>query len=410
MRLAFIDQVFTWPPLGGAPLDVYNTMQGLQDLGHEVHLFYGTQKENWVVDPVDESSLPFSATAVPYLQEDLEPAIIGEKYREAVDQWKPDIVFQCFGFFMKPTLTKALAHYPQIARYYAYEPFCPSNYRLFRRDKSCPKNYLRTPNACRRCTLLGMRANLLSGHTADYVLEYENVQGWSQHYYDELISSLKQYKSIIVYNNFTKELLKGVTDRVHVIGGGVHLKDFPYHPLGTKAEQEKTIIFLPGRAEDQTKGLGSLLKAGEILYKKRQDFEIWVTIGASEITYPWYKTLGWKNFSEIMALYQQSDICVVPSIWEEPFGLVAVEAMATGRPCIVADVGGLQEIVVPEETGYIYKRDNEKELAQHLETLLNDEELRQKMGDAGRKRVEDNYEWNKLIERHYPPILEEALS
>ena len=40
MRLAFIDLVFSWPPLGGAPADLYYTMEGLRKLGHEPHLFF----------------------------------------------------------------------------------------------------------------------------------------------------------------------------------------------------------------------------------------------------------------------------------------------------------------------------------------------------------------------------------
>ena len=54
--------------------------------------------------------------------------------------------------------------------------------------------------------------------------------------------------------------------------------------------------------------------------------------------------VGWTGDDELHSLYRIADLCLVPSIYE-PFGLVALEAMASGCPCIVADTGGLREVV-----------------------------------------------------------------
>src|SRR3954451_2166353 len=54
--------------------------------------------------------------------------------------------------------------------------------------------------------------------------------------------------------------------------------------------------------------------------------------------------VGWIDDAMLHSLYAMSDLCVVPSLYE-PFGLVALEAMASGCPCIVADTGGLREVV-----------------------------------------------------------------
>lgn len=409
MRLAFVDLVFSWPPLGGAPLDLYYTISGLQALGHEVQLFYGAETDNWRLLPVQEDRLPFPATRLPFTSAETTPETMGARFREAVDAWKPDVVFQCFGFFMKPYVSLALSHYPQVARYYAYEPFCPRDYRLFWKDKTCPKNYLTTPNTCRRCTASAFKKSLMMGLIAGYPLEYERTQAWSPQYHADMIAALKSYKAVIVYNHFTKRLLESVTSRVHVIGGGVHFEDFDYAPLAEKAPGTPLVIFMSGRADDPTKGLKTLLDAGKLLWRERQDFEIWATLPDNPYDYQWFKALGWHDFKQIMRFYQSADICVTPSTWEEPFGLVAVEAMATGRPCVVSDVGGLQEIVVPGETGYIFNRGNPKDLANHLRMLLDDAGLRRQMGDAGRRRVEDVYDWKQVIQRHYPPLLEEVL-
>ncbi|MFA7693040.1 MAG: glycosyltransferase family 4 protein [Candidatus Hydrogenedentes bacterium] len=409
MRLAFIDLVFSWPPLGGAPLDLYYTMTGLQELGHEVHLFYAEEKDNWFLEAVQEERLPFPATALAYDRNDADPRHLSMEFCTVVDEWKPDVVFQCFGFFMKPFVMQALAHYPQIIRYYAYEPFCPRDYRLYWKKKTCPKNYLRTPNACRRCTARGMHRVFKSSLVGGYALEYKKTRAWTPEYYKVLVDSIRSSKAVIVYNHFTKGLLGNLNKNVHVIGGGVHLEHFNYVPLEEKPASEPTVIFMSGRADDGTKGLDTLMAAGKILWRERQDFQIQVTIEGTTWNYLWFKELGWCDVEKARGLYTQSDICVVPSRWEEPFGLVATEAMACGRPCVVSDVGGLKEIVVPEETGFIFRRGKPKELARCLCKLLDDPALRRQMGDAGRKRVEDIYEWKKVIQTHYPPILEAAV-
>lgn len=409
MRLAFVDVVFSWPPLGGAPLDLYYTMKGLQEIGHEVRLFYGSQPENWLLDPVQEERLPFKAEAVPLTRAETTPETMGARFRDAIDAWRPDVVFQCFGFFMKPYITLALSQYPQIARYYAYEPFCPRDYRLYWKKHTCPKNYLRTPNVCRRCALRDIGRAFSNGVVAGYPLEYERTRAWSDQYYRDLLDSLRMYKAIIVYNHFTKDLLGDLNDHVHVIGGGVHLEDFTCTPLPEKKPGAPITIFMSGRADDPTKGLDILQAAGKRLWRERQDFEIKATLPAGDKRYPWFQALGWHDVAKIREFYRDSDICVVPSKWEEPFGLVATEAMAVGRPCVVSDVGGLKEIVIPGETGYIYRRNRPDELADCLRKLLDDAALRRRMGDAGRKRVEEVYDWKQVILRHYPSMLEEVV-
>src|SRR5439155_25303732 len=64
--------------------------------------------------------------------------------------------------------------------------------------------------------------------------------------------------------------------------------------------------------------------------------------------------VGWIGDDVLHSLYRIADVCVVPSIYE-PFGLVALEAMASSCPCIVADTGGLREVVPHEEAGLRFR-------------------------------------------------------
>lgn len=89
---------------------------------------------------------------------------------------------------------------------------------------------------------------------------------------------------------------------------------------------------------------------------------------------------GFIHNFELPKIHSIVDIAVVPSIWEEPAGLVAIEAMASGLPLIVTDSGGLPEYV-NDKCSIIVKNDNDliNNLANAIETLANDEQLRKDM-------------------------------
>jgi glycosyltransferase involved in cell wall biosynthesis len=100
-------------------------------------------------------------------------------------------------------------------------------------------------------------------------------------------------------------------------------------------------------------------------------------------------------------LYQWADIVVVPSKRPEPFGLVAVEAMAHGRPVLAADHGGLQEIVLHEKTGLLFEPGNAAALARTLQLALENPTKMQVLGSHGHDRyvegfTEDQYKENFL--------------
>ena len=88
--------------------------------------------------------------------------------------------------------------------------------------------------------------------------------------------------------------------------------------------------------------------------------------------------LGWIGDDVLHSLYRIADLTVVPSIYE-PFGLVALEAMASGCPCLVADTGGLREVVPNEDVGLRFRSRDPSSLATMAERLLTDDELRDRL-------------------------------
>lgn len=96
---------------------------------------------------------------------------------------------------------------------------------------------------------------------------------------------------------------------------------------------------------------------------------------------PWPREL-------VMEAVRRCLCAVVPSIWPEPFGLVALEAAAAGRPVIAAKIGGLRDIVVDGETGLLVAPGSPEALRAALARLIADSDLRERMGAAGAKRAE----------------------
>jgi glycosyltransferase involved in cell wall biosynthesis len=102
--------------------------------------------------------------------------------------------------------------------------------------------------------------------------------------------------------------------------------------------------------------------------------------------------VGAKNHQELPLYYAAANICVVPSHYE-PFGLVAIEAMASGTPVIASEVGGLKSTVVHEKTGLLCPPQDEAAFAEAIDRILNDHTWQAYLGQAARQRVETQFSW-----------------
>ena len=107
--------------------------------------------------------------------------------------------------------------------------------------------------------------------------------------------------------------------------------------------------------------------------------------------------LGWIGDDVLHSLYPIADICVVPSIYE-PFGLVALEAMASGCPCLVADTGGLREVVPHEEAGLRFRARDPEALAEMAVRVLGDEQLGERLVSDGLEHIR-RFDWADIAEQ-----------
>lgn len=117
-----------------------------------------------------------------------------------------------------------------------------------------------------------------------------------------------------------------------------------------------------------------------------------------------YPNIIWINKmvtkEEVIELYSNAEVFVCPSVYE-PFGIINLEAMACKTPVVASATGGIKEVVVDGETGFLVEPGNSLELANHINTLLNNKDLALMFGENGRKRVEEMFSWESIAKKTY---------
>ncbi|HEX67912.1 MAG TPA: glycosyltransferase, partial [bacterium] len=107
--------------------------------------------------------------------------------------------------------------------------------------------------------------------------------------------------------------------------------------------------------------------------------------------------MGWRN--DVGDILAGSDFLVLPSLWEG-FGLVILEAMSLHKPVVATRVGPIPEIIIEEKTGILVSPQNVEELSNAILRMISEPELRRKMGEAGWRRLRENFSLEKMIEKY----------
>jgi glycogen synthase len=245
-------------------------------------------------------------------------------------------------------------------------------------------------------------------------------------------TALEMADAVIAVSGETKrdiERLFGVDPaRLHVIHNGIDLDQ--YRKVDSTAAIErrgidptKPYLLFVGRITRQ-KGIVHLVRA--IPYMDR-DFQIVLCAGAPDtpqiaiemknaIEQATAKRSGINWIEEmvdrkaVIELYSHAAVFCCPSIYE-PFGIINLEAMACETAVVASAVGGIKEVVVDGETGFLVPLEQtppfepanpekfSRDLAARINQLMKDRDLREKFGKAGRKRAEEKFSWSAIAQR-----------
>lgn len=230
---------------------------------------------------------------------------------------------------------------------------------------------------------------------------------------------------IIAVSKAAKAFIEHFTDSpVEIIPNGVD--DEVFRPISEgEKEKVKEELSIEGRVVlyvsrmSPRKGAHVLLNAFQRVLKE-VDNAILVMVGSGEmlpILKAQAKFLGIEDRVRFMGyvpskllpkLYASADVFVLPSITAEAFGIVVLEAMASGVPVVATTVGGIPEVIKESGSGILVSPGDEAELAKAIVDILSNEEFARKLGEAGRRAVEEKYSWKVVaskIEKAYEEVL-----
>lgn len=171
-------------------------------------------------------------------------------------------------------------------------------------------------------------------------------------------------------------------------------------PKSKEQDDGRTLLFV-GK-EFKRKGLPTLIEAFDIVHQQYPDARLVVVGRDTDESHPGVEFLGKiRDRARIQELYAHASVFVLPSEFE-PCGLVIPEAMAHFLPVIVSTGGGLAEFAGDGKYGTVVPPHNPVALAEAIIDLLRDPQKRARMGAAGRRSVETDYNWDRVVERMLP--------
>ena len=192
-------------------------------------------------------------------------------------------------------------------------------------------------------------------------------------------------------------------------------------------EPESKIILYVGRF-DRRKGIETLVRAvGRDEVKKHRDLKLIIVGGSTpgkkdgkerkriegivrELEIEAITTfVGRIQHTDLPYYYAAADVCVVPSHYE-PFGLVAIEAMACGTPVVASEVGGLKFTVINELTGLLVPPQDERAFAKAIDSLFTYPAWARQLEKDARKRVESMFSWDGVAQQLEQKYIEQLQS
>lgn len=207
---------------------------------------------------------------------------------------------------------------------------------------------------------------------------------------------------------FIKMFGKKCSPKLRTIPAGVELKrirsskeiDKRYNLSGKK------VVLFTGRLTVH-KGVKYLIKAarrikGEVIILGDGPEKPYLKELVKKYNLKNVRLLGYIREDDLATLtkfYYRADVYVAPSVWNEPLGMVILEAMAAGTPVICTRKGGIMSIVKDGYNGYLVRARNSTQIAQMVNKLLADDHLREKMGERARRTVEDKFTWEKVTDK-----------
>jgi glycosyltransferase involved in cell wall biosynthesis len=221
------------------------------------------------------------------------------------------------------------------------------------------------------------------------------------------------FDRFLTVSRYSAEILRSPRHKTTIVYGGADVERFHPEPSGERAG----VLFV-GRLTPH-KGVDRLIQAlprnttltiaGTPGHDRRPPEHNYPALLARLAEGRNVRFVGRVGDDELATLYRRARAFVLPSVHEtcygtriaipELLGLSLLEAMASGTPVIASNLGGLPEVIVDGQTGFVVEPGNVTELRSRLEQLTGDDRLAAHMGDNARQHVLENFTWERCADR-----------
>jgi glycosyltransferase involved in cell wall biosynthesis len=307
---------------------------------------------------------------------------VGARLLELVQNLGPDLIH--VHNILNPHLLKVLAESgPAVMTVQDHRFFCPGRGKVREDGRLCRETFGRSCAGC-------FRDREYFERLLDLV--------------ESRLSSVARFKALTVLSHYMgQELIQAGLDgdRIQVIPPFCHGLEQQAGP----AAEGRSILFV-GRLV-WAKGLFDLLQAlalvpgdGKLVVVGSGTMDEQVAARVRELNLTdRVEFTGWRSHQELAAVYGQARLVVLPSRWQEPFGIVGLEAQALGRPVVAYDVGGVREWLDHGVTGLMTSPGDIPALAAAMTRLLEEPALATALGEAGRRVAQARFDRQSLMAR-----------
>lgn len=369
-------------PQGGAEILILSLRDALRERGHDARLFASNAGENGSRSLADYSCRGTTSRFRTLLQSANPWAAI--ELRRVLAGFRPDVVHvNMFLTQLSPLILPLLRSVPSLYHVVWYRPICPLGTKLLPNGSSCSS----PPGAvCYRTGCLPLR---------DWVPLMFQMKLW-RHWrgvFDLVVANSEPVR---------RRLIAEGVKPVEVIPNGIRPRA-PRSQLSVKP----TVAFA-GRLVRE-KGVDVLLRAFAKVVQQIPEARLVICgdgpervaiekLAAQFGLTPCVSMLGFQPNEEVQRVFREAWAVAIPSIWEEPFGQVAIEAMINGVAVVASGSGGLGGIVRDGQTGFLVRPGDTDALAAALLRLLSDSGLAGHMGHAGHELAMAEFSQTKMID------------
>jgi len=203
---------------------------------------------------------------------------------------------------------------------------------------------------------------------------------------------------IVAVSKYIKKVLERfgyVSDGIKVIYNGVDSVMFS----PKKSCRQKMVLYLGG-GNWRLKGLNHFIAMAKKIRMNMHDARF-VVLGGKIANLPnFIENPGKAPFSDLVDYYQNALCVCMPSLWPEPFPLVALESMACATPVVAYASGGLTECIKNGETGFVVERNNLNKMTRKVFWLLDNQDSARIIGLRARGVIEESYTLDKMCDQY----------